>query len=375
MPHAKFGKVGFLLGGGGCYEGLPQAIQISEFIRTGIKPDSILGVSVGTLNAIHPERAAEIWEDYFPTHWAIYDLHPEIRKLVEEIFDTLPHWIHWKTYESWKDFFRDLKIQSTHLIKLLRFGGRVTRSILRSLSSENKQLSLKGGPFFSLLRPVLAQIQSRGLHRVSLLDLSPLFETIQRVIDFEDVLNDECTRYFLARHCQETHIFTIRPSASFLEAYDESLVHTIDTKENLVAVARAATALPPFFDSVIIDGKEFWDAGALAFFPVEYLFADGCDTVFAFCDDFSNPIPRDDTLNCWFEDINTRMRNYFSLIYGQAQIEAERRGKKLSLITPHHPNHPIHPDLQLLRISPEAIEHTKRVQTEAMQRLINTLLS
>lgn len=368
MPHPRLGKVGALDCGGGCYVGYPQAVQNQACIRAGINFDSGVGVSVGALNLISPNQTPKIWEECFNTPGKIYRPDPELRQIVTWLLDKIPHW---RTHEDWGDFFQDSKVQINNLFGLLRFGGRTLASISRALSSPaSKEPTIeKALPALYLL---LEAAKALGLDRLqSAFDLTPLFETLKHAVDFQKVC-EERTLHILARHRNEVHIFSTRPSPALEKMYRDRL-HALTSGDEPMLALRAATALPPFFPAVEIAGKEFNDAGAIAPFPAEILFADGCDTILAFANDYSSwPPPPRDIYRRLVEETHAGSWALSKSHYEQAKKIARRKSRRLYRITTHQPTHP---DLQVLWISPTAIEQAKRVEQEYMQRFLKKLLS
>lgn len=371
MPHPTLGKIGWFLDGGACLEGCPQAVQVSEFIKAGIRPDCIVTKSVGALNGLAPERAPLIWKGYFYSPELIYDLHPDFKRLRRRIIEVRPRW---RPHQSWADFFRDLKVQGGHILTLTVFCARTVLSILRILFSP---LSNDGSPFqnlFSspLFRSLPGITKTIGINKFQgIFDLTPLFTAVSRVVDFEKLVEGDCTRHILTRHNTEIHVFSTHLSKGVVRSFG-SRAHLVSSKEDLLAAIRAATALPPFFEPVFIEGKEFRDLGSLNTFPIDLLFAEGCDTIFAFADDYSTAIDEDTVTGALIGESYRASRSLFGFLYHRALKRAAKEGRKLYLITPQRPPHP---DLQLLWISPAAIEHTTRVEIEAMREFLSTLLA
>ena len=369
MPHLGLGKVGALNGGGGCYVGCPQAFQNQACIHAGIDFDSGVGVSVGALNLIEPGQAPDLWKENFHSTGKIYRPDPELLQIVMLLLDKIPHW---RAHENWGDFFQDLRVQINNIFGLLRFGGRTLFSISQALSSPgSKEPTIeKAAPALNLL---IEAAKSLGLNRLqSFLDLTPLFETLRHTVDFQKVCEDRAL-HILARHKNEVHIFSTRPSPALEKIYRDRL-HAVTSGDKLFLALRAATALPPFFKAVEIEGKEFSDAGAIAPFPAEILFADDCDTILAFANAYSSwPPPPQNIYERFMEKTYAGDWALFRSHYENAKKIARRKGRKLHLITT--PHEPIHPDLQVLWISPAAIKHTERVEREYMHKFLKKLLS
>ncbi len=354
MPHPKFGKIGFVLGGGGCAEGLPQAVQLRAFYVNGITPDYIIAVSVGAYNAITYKNSLAVWQKYIKSPDAIYKINPELKKIFEEKIKLLPH-SPFHHHETWKDLASDFFNQGKHLTQfvkqILAFGSRAIKSF------PYIQIGDEPHPkhFSPMIKPLFSYFEESGLNKVAgLLDLEPLITLLKDKMDFKNALDSGVLLQILARELEagEEYIFTPKNEVELLEA------------------AQASSALRPFFPPVKVGEKYYCDGGHMNPLPVKYAYDNGCDTVFAFVKNHNDYSTSFNVFETLLEETNVAQRMLFRKLEKEAREQAERERKDLYIITPQD----LHPDLQLLWISPEALDHTIKIEKEATEKFLEKIL-
>lgn len=371
MPHQKLGKIGFFLGGGGCILGPHQAAQIVE-LRKVLRPQIVLGQSVGGFNSLDPDNALKIWKKYFFSTSKIYEPHADLKKLIAWLREMMPRRPRWTGYRNVKEFVYDLNSQIHHSLQILRLVVRALRAVPNTLSvprGDTTSIEHLFPPH--ALQELIAFLKAWKLDQLeSVFDLAPLLDAIRNNVDQEELLSPSFNRLLLARHQDKLHIFARYPEESLSQKYPDRF-HLISTWEEHEAALRATSALQPFFARQLIDGKMFSDPGSLNPFPVEYLFDAGCDTVVALVKDFASPLAEEDILKRTLIEPELPSRGWFSTLREKAEARAEREGKRLYIITQQTP----HPNAHLITISPEIIEYAEAVEKEAMQRFLSTLLA
>lgn len=351
MPQKELGEIGFLYCGGGCIGGLAQAVQSREFYKAGIHPKRKWAVSVGAFNALD-ENAIKIWEKHIISPFAIYDLNPMLKKTFKEAQQFLAPF---QKHESWKEWMRDFKFQKHNVLQFLWFLKRTAATALRIARDFPNSDFINPKYFASLSEFAISALKEHDLHFLSsILDMSPLMKVVEENIDLESALKGPPLTIF-ARH---------------LETGKEK-IFTPKLVPELLAVLRATSALVPFFEPIKIGGEYFCDIGAVNPFPVEYAFDAGCDTVFAFAKRY-NPAPQktQNVIEMWFSEIEIHTRKMFMILYHKAKERAVKEGKNLYVITPQHPPHP---DLGFLSISPKAIEYTIEKESIATQKFLEKI--
>lgn len=369
MPHAKLGKIGWFLGGGGCLLGPHQAYNITECFKE-FPPDIILAESVGGYNSIDPKNAFIIWKKYFFSASKIYSVDPELyKKLIAPLLELIPHLPRWRNYKNTKEFYYDCRLQLHHLAQTILIPLRLIQMISELITQGNGGTSFEKFLASPTLKETLTLAHKRGLNNLqALLDITPLIETIREITECGKVLNPPFNRIIIASQGEELHLFASYPEPSLSLKYS-SHFHIIATWEELEFALRATSALPPFFPGVEKDGKIFSDPGSLNPFPVEYLFDAGCDTVLAFVKDMTGPMPEKNIYERTLAEMEKPSRQNFITIRERAEARAKLEGKNLYIITQQLP----HPELHLLAISPAAIDYAERVEKEAMQKFFKTL--
>ncbi|MEK7559677.1 MAG: patatin-like phospholipase family protein [Patescibacteria group bacterium] len=357
MPHEKFGKIGFFLGGGGAKQGLPQAIQLNLFFKAGIKPDVIDAGSVGAFNALYPENSISIWENYVTSPEAIYEFNPAVKKLIVDVKEALPHKtsppFSIKEPQHWKEIVDDLKIQ---LYKIF-FAYKLLKPLLKSSfygdTTSIKKAKEAGEP----LRRVLTEfIEKREIRKIpAFLDIEPIIKLIFEKINLESLSGYTWETNFLVRSFNTGDI-------TFLKAKNP---------QEFVPLACASAAIRPLFSPVFVQNEWYCDGIQANPFPVENLF-DKCDTIFAFVQNYEIFEPKDNIFKAlFFEESNALEKHLFRILKSQAQKRAQKENKKFFII---HPQEPMHKDLGLLSISEEAIKYTKKIETEATEKFLKELL-
>ena len=213
-PHC--GQVGLVLQGGGAL-GAYQAGVYEALAERGYLPDWITGISIGAINGAivagnPPERRVE-----------------RLREFWELITDG---------------------IAGKPLL-----DGDFARGIFNEWSALASITSGVEG-FYSPRMPP-AWLQPWGTEgALSFYDMSPLRDTLVRLVDFE-LLNSKDVRFSVGAA-------NIRKGNS---VYFDSEQRRIGPEHIM-----ASAALPPGFPPVDIDGEHYWDGGVLSNTPLEHLF-------------------------------------------------------------------------------------------------------
>lgn len=354
MPHKKFGKVGFVPCGGGVFGGLPQAVQLSEFEKAGIKPDWIGAVSVGAFNALDRKGAIEVWEKHITSPFAIYDLHPSLKKIFKETRQFIAPF---KKHDSWKEWRHDFKSQKQNALQFILFCKRTILTMLKIARDFPNGDFINAKHFSSLGEFAISALKENDLHNLSsFLNIQPLMNVVEKNMDLESALKNGPALNIFVRE---------------LNTGKEQILTPASVPELLLTL-KAASALVPFFEPVKIGDKYFCDVGAVNPFPVEHAFNAGCDTIFAFVKGFGKKVlePKN-VIEMWFSEIDIHTKRIFMLLFSKAKERARKEGKKLYLVTPQAH---IHPDLGFLSISPEAIEYTIKNESKAIKKFIEKIL-
>ena len=354
MPHSKLGKVGWVLGGGGCLEGLPQAVQIKEFLDHGVVPDYIVALSVGALNALDPYHTLELWERFITSPWAIYDLNPRLRGVFKNLMQSIPR-SPFHRHTSWKELGDDFKTQYRSVKQLMGFVSRTLKS-LPSLPVGSAPEPKDFSPFLEL---ALRTAGERGLGNIRhIVDPTPLIEILKNNIDLKKIAERPYTLHFLARS---------------LNTGKERSFH-IDTaysEQKILDAALASSALRPFFAPVLIDGEWYSDIGHINPLPIMQAFDAGCDTVFAFVKNSQQCFPETNIFEAMFDESTAQANAMFEVLYEKALERAHREQRIIHLIKPDQPTHP---DLKVLWITPEAVGYTVPKEREATRRFLEKIL-
>lgn len=364
MPR---GRKAWILGGGGAAEGLPQAVQIKEFWDAGERPDDIVLISVGAFNGWNPADAIKIWEKEFRSPWDICDFNPEIKIIIEQVFQNIPR-SPFHRHATYKELFSDFKDQYSKLVQIIHFLMRAGRSI--------PTLSIGQPPspedFTPFLKIFIEEANKHQLNCVrSIFDPAPLVKKLRKTIDLKKALESGITLHIFTQSTAGDAIFIAgsMPDADTLNRLQDSVqIHSINSEEELFRASLASAALRPLFAPVRMNGGQYWDVGAINPFPADYAFDIGCDEVFAFVKNFwsHKPNPDLDFYGASIDESDTSTQRHFIRQYKDARRRATAEGRKLHMILPQS----LHADLDLLWISPEAIEHTKKVETEATRKWI-----
>ena len=311
MPHEKFGKVGFLLCGGGCLGGLPQAVQLHEFNKACISPDWIGGVSVGALNAVNYKNPIETWQNNVRYPTAIYDLNPILKNVFKEARQFIAPF---KKHESWKEWGRDFKFQKQNIAQALSFLKRTAITGWKIIRNSNNDF-FNPKDFSSLSEFAISILKEHDLNNLSsILDISPLIKIVEENIDLGSALKNE------------------PPLNVFVRYLNTGKEHVLTPKSipELLLALRAACALVPFFKPVKIGEDYFCDIGAINPFPAKYAFDAGCDTVFAFAKDYegqppvSQNIMPQNIIELWFSELEMHTRKMSIFLRDEARERARK---------------------------------------------------
>lgn len=366
MPHPDFGRTAFLLGPGGMAEGPAQAVQVREFLKAGIEPDDIIAVSVGAFNGLDLQKAFSIWRNNFTSPWNVYDLHPEIKKILEEVLKNIPHFP-FHRHTTYKELFADLRNQFRNLIHLLGFLKRAGKSVLTlplSHATSPKDLT-------PVLKLFIESLQAHGLDKIdSILDPTLLIHTLRSELNLEDAFTRKANFHIFAHSGnEEDHVF-VAGSNLPIEAMSKvkPRVHHIKSAHDLLRAAMASAALRPFFKPVTINGGTYWDVGMFNPFPAEYAIDLGCDTIFAFVKNYRafEGKPNANLLEAPLDDLEIAAKRFFLILEERAMERKDMGKRNIFMVLPQ----PLHPDQDTLWISPEAIDHADRVETEATRNLL-----
>lgn len=353
MPHEKFGKIGFVLCGGGCL-GLSQAVQLREFDKAGIKPDWVGAVSVGAFNALDRRNAIEVWKNYITSPYAIYDLNPALKKVFKDARQFIAPF---KRHESWKEWMRDFKSQKQNVWQFISFCKRTIFTALQIARDFPNGDFVNPKNFSSISELAISALKEHDLYNLSsILDIGPLIKVVEKNMDLEAAIKNGPQINIFARHLDTGKEHVLTPK----------------TVPELILALRAASALVPFFEPVKMGDEYFCDIGAVNPFPVEYAFDARCDTVFVFVKKYQKQSSKPkNVIEMWFSEIDIHTKRIFTLLFGEARKRAKKEGRKLYLVIPRRP---IHPDLGFLSISPEAIEYTIEKDGEATKKFIEKIL-
>lgn len=369
MAHKDFGRVGFVLGGGGCAEGLPQIVQINQFFKAGIRPDYIICESVGAWNALDLDNALSIWTENFYSPWTIYDLNPDIEFVIDKVLRAIPK-SPFHHHDSWRELWRDFEAQYHNIKQVLSLVFRIVNSI-PSLPGDARPSPEAFSPFWQVL---VKELRDTGLSEIkNIFNPAPLINTLRKILDLKKTLEQDATLHILACSGIEEHIFSAGKTlpSEFLARMQYPL-HEVSSEEQLFTAAMASSALRPLFSPVNIGGAYYWDAGTLNPYPVQCAIDAGCDTVFAFVKNywtFDSDLDAN-ILESFIEENDKLTRKIF--INTNKEIMRRQDGRvKIHIILPQ----PLHPDLRLLWITPEAVEHTLKIEKEATQNWLKENLN
>ena len=342
MPHPKYGKTAALLNSGGCIEGPPQAKQIEMLQEAGITFDYIICNSVGAWNGVRPDMAWRIWRTHITSPEAIWDYGLEIKALRSAI-ESIPH-----------EPFR-------HPVAFVKFLLRAFENRPRIWSAGSST-----SDFSKLTDTFLALAKIYGLTDMqSFFTLDPLVKTLKQHLDLSNFFTQNTKVHILARSIEtgKEHIFSNKEED---EAKGENF-HYIKSVDEIFLAAKASTALRLIFPPVEIRGNLYCDAGDGNPLPIDYAFDESCDTIFVFTREYKYSRGRD-PLHIHFETSEISLINFFHHLKHAATVRARKEVQKLFFITPQYP---LHPDYWLLGVSEAALEHTEKVETEAMQKWIS----
>jgi len=383
MPHPELGRIGFLLGGGGCAEGLPQAVQIQEFWKAGIRPDYIAAFSVGVFNALDLENALHVWEGHFDNPWAIYDLNPDIKKFLLNIYKSIPEPLlrkHKGSFDLWSDWYKYKKKKYKNF-KELWIDIRNLKSYAKQIVSSLPILPENTGPSSKDLAPFLQNlitlIREFELNKVeSFFEPSPLIKTLSEVLDFERIFERKTALHIFARSWSKDYIFSCgedlsrRATKLISENYR---IYRLESPKELLLATMASSAIRPFFSPVCINGTAFWDSGIVNPYPIECAMDAECDTIFAFIKNHKEKNGGDlDIFSGLVESSDEAARRRFLDQQKMARLREKLGGRKPHMIVKPAP---LHPDLDLLWISPVAMEYTIKTEREATRKWLKESLN
>lgn len=352
MPSIEeLGEIGIVRCGGGCM-GLIQAVQLREFYKAGIIPKQSWNVSVGAFNSLTSD-VIEIWQKHITSPFAIYDMNPALKKVFKDARQFIAPF---KRHDSWKEWMRDFKSQKQNAWQFLMFCKRTISTALKIAQDFPNGDFANSKNFSSIAEFAVSALKEHELYNLqSILDIGPLMKIVEENIDLEKALKGPPLN-ILVRNLRTGKERVIAPKSA----------------PELLQTLRAASALVPFFEPVKIGNEFFCDVGAVNPFPVEYAFDAGCDTVFAFTKGRKGRVTKpQNVIEAWFLEVDIHTKRIFTLLFGEAKKRAKQEGKKLYLVTPQHP---IHPDLGFLSISPDAIEYTIEKEGEATKKFLEKIL-
>jgi NTE family protein len=209
------GEIVLVFQGGGAL-GAYQAGVFEALSDAEIEPDWVAGISIGAINSAliagnPPERRVSRLKEFW--------------ELISSAWPAL----------TW-------------------FDDGPARSRLNEASAALGMLF--GAPGFFTPRVPPAPFQPAGtLGAISYYDMTPLSETLERLVDF-DLLNSGPVRLSVGAVNVRTGDFT----------YFDSVSQRIDVRHIV-----ASGALPPGFAPVEIDGEHYWDGGLVSNTPLQYV--------------------------------------------------------------------------------------------------------
>lgn len=351
MPLPDLGKTAGILGGGGAAQGLPEIIQINEFLDAGIKFDYLNGTSVGALAVLNLRQAYQIYRDDIHSKADIWDYDPDIKAAAKSILQNTPH-----------EPFR-------HPIKFFKFIFYAFSNI--------PPIPWGSDPFneFARLEPFADKLSALakmyGLKKDQhFVDLSPLIKKIRERLDLSEFWKQNTKVHIFARSIENGDIYVFTNKEE--DCGKNTRFIYMNSESEAFKAAEAACAIRDIIPPVNINGHYYCDAGTANPFPIDYAFDAVCDTIFAFVKDFERYARGNDILERKLEDDNAAMKGYTSAIKKLADIRMRQEKQKLYII---HPQYPLHPDLSLLGLSRAAKEHTFPTEREATRKWLKENLN
>lgn len=205
------------------------------------------------------------------------------------------------------------------------------------------------------------------------LDLSPFLTTLKPLFDYEKIIKSPINWNILAARERDMRrtIFSNRDFSNFDAMPPEQRSEAFETVFNYTV---ASAALRNYFSHVLIRGEWYVDGGIVDPLPFREAFASGCKTIFVFW----NPhrIARHKTVHVAnnlkdvaegivLSDIYTSLYNHAKEKMYSAWREAKIRHVDFFITRPKS----WHPDIDFLKISPEAMKYQDKDGTEVMEEL------
>lgn len=223
MNHKKlpFECVTLLLQGGGAL-GAYQAGVYQALSEAGLEPNWVAGISIGSINAAIIAGNA-----------------PQSRVK--------------KLQEFWRSLATDSFINYPETLKSLLTQTDNEHKVLNTLSAFRSLMTGVSGFFKPHMIPWLEPKGSK--EAVSFYDTSPLKSTLENLIDF-DRLNNDDIRF---------DIGAVNVRTGNLTNFDNER-HDIRPEHIM-----ASSALPPGFPPIEVDGEYYWDAGLISNTPMHWV--------------------------------------------------------------------------------------------------------
>lgn len=236
----KYPRIALVLQGGGAL-GSYQAGVIQGLHEIDLDPNWVAGISIGAINCAL--IAGNAPKDRLNALKEFWDTICQPPSLLSQTFSNM-----FGMFGPAAEPMRSLTMASTERM----FGAYSATQTL-----------LEGQPGFFTPRPLAPG--GGGPDRTSYYDTTPLYATLERLVDFDRINNKEMRVSIGATNVQ---------TGNFV--YFDNMEMRLEAKHFI-----ASGALPPGFAAVEIDGEFYWDGGCVSNTPLDYVL---------------NVLPRKDTL-------------------------------------------------------------------------------
>ncbi|MBI2122407.1 MAG: hypothetical protein HYT98_04820 [Candidatus Sungbacteria bacterium] len=324
------------------------------------------------------EKAEWIWHTHITSASKIYQLRPSYHLMLFNLLENRPH-------SPFHDHPGGLREAAADCLTQVKHLGRSVWLLFGKIPATLLYLWLNTD--VSLDEPI-PHAKGRGIEKLRshsgtfdwnsvtpFLDISPLVTVLKPLIDYEKVIRSSINWNILAAREKDMHrvIFSNRDFCDINAASPEQRKEIFETVFNYTV---ASAALRNYFEHVWIRGEWYVDGGIVDPLPFREAFASGCKTIFVFWNPHriarrvlvsaSNNL-KDAAERIALEDIYTSLYNHAKEKMYSAWREAKIRHVDFFITRPKS----WHPEIDFLKISPEAMKFQDKDGTEAMEELFD----